>query len=132
MEPESDEQLSRLLRAWEAPALPSSLERRVLARRTSWWRFLLVGSVRVPVPVMCAVVLVLAAALWRWNRPSPAPSVVVKTEKMEVPVIRDRVVTKIVYRHGQVPAAEHALTFHELRPVSALSPKILRNKDAQN
>ncbi len=103
MEPENDPQLSSLLKEWQAPALPSSLERSVLGKgRPSWWRFLLLGTVRVPVPVICVVVLFLAAIAWRWYRPSAAPVV------------------------------EHALTFHELRPVSALHPKLLRNPNAQN
>jgi hypothetical protein len=61
MEPEDDPQLHQLLRQWEAPNAPPSLDDRVLGGRISWWRFLLTGQIRVPVPLGLAMVAALIA-----------------------------------------------------------------------
>jgi hypothetical protein len=66
MEPTNDPKLSELLREWQVPNAPGSLDRRVLDRRgagsnKSWWRFLLTGSVRIPVPVGLAIAVLLLA-----------------------------------------------------------------------
>ena len=67
MEPLDEKELSPLLRRWEAPNAPPSLERRVLPRRGSpwrWsWRWLLTGTIRVPVPVGIAAAVGLLG-LW--------------------------------------------------------------------
>jgi hypothetical protein len=59
MEPDHDPQLHNLLREWEAPNAPPSLDERVLGRPKSWWRFLLTGQIRVPVPIGLAIVAAL-------------------------------------------------------------------------
>lgn len=51
-----EEELNRLLREWEAPAAPGDLRPR--PARPPLWRWLLTGSIRVPVPAALAVVLV--------------------------------------------------------------------------
>lgn len=61
MEPDDDLQLHELLREWEAPNAPPSIEARVLGRRVAWWRFLLTGQIRVPVPACLAAVAALVA-----------------------------------------------------------------------
>jgi hypothetical protein len=58
MEPNDDPQLRKLLREWRVPEAPLSLDDRVLGRR-SWWRFLLMGQIPVPVPVGLAVMAAL-------------------------------------------------------------------------
>jgi hypothetical protein len=70
MEPTNDPELNNLLREWRAPALPESLEHRVLRRQGSWWRFLLRGSIRVPVPVVCSVAVLMAVAGWQLAKPA--------------------------------------------------------------
>ena len=91
-------------------------------------------SVRVPLPVACCLAVLLAAGIWRMLRPAPAPaeSVVVRTERVEVPVQvpvgHDRVITKYVYRRP--PST--GLTFKELRPVTELRPVIIRSNDEKN
>jgi hypothetical protein len=70
MEPTNDPELKSLLREWRAPALPESLEHRVLRRQGSWWRFLLRGSIRVPVPVVCSVTVLMAVAGWQLAKPA--------------------------------------------------------------
>jgi hypothetical protein len=72
MEPRNDEKLSEVLKEWEVAGAPRSLDRRVLALRGSWWRFLLTGSIRLPVPVGLALVaIVLAMGLALLRKPAP-------------------------------------------------------------
>lgn len=83
MEHGEDRELRELLREWNVPDAPPSLDRRVLEGRRSgrqtWWRFLLTGSIRIPVPVgmaFAAILLITVGSLIR-QRPAPAlaPSV---------------------------------------------------------
>ena len=72
MEPLDEKELSQLLRQWDAPQAPQSLQERVLPRPVSPWRWLLTGSIRIPAPLGIAAVLVLA--LWVLaNRTPPTP-----------------------------------------------------------
>jgi hypothetical protein len=68
MEPNNDPQLRSLLKEWQAPETPASLEQRVLGRRDSWWNFLLRGYIRVPVPVVCCLAVLMAAGVWESAR----------------------------------------------------------------
>jgi hypothetical protein len=61
MEPNDDPQLRQVLREWQVPDAPPSLDARVLGGRRSWLRFLLTGRIRVPIPVGLAVVAALIA-----------------------------------------------------------------------
>jgi hypothetical protein len=72
MEPLDEKELSPLLRQWEAPQAPHSLQWRVLPRPVSPWRWLLTGSIRIPVPVGVAAAVVFALWLLVGNTP-PAP-----------------------------------------------------------
>lgn len=65
-DPGQDEELSRLLERWSAPAVPDGLDERVLTayRRQSggrepWWSRLFTASVRVPLPVAVGVLMLL-------------------------------------------------------------------------
>jgi hypothetical protein len=135
MEPYDDPELRNLIREWQVPPPSKAFEERALRSRKTWWRFLLTGRISVPVPMACCLVLLIAAGAWRWadlERPVP-PRVVVKTERVEVPVIRDRVVTKFIRNNGPVPMeSSHALTFHELKPVAELRPRVIRGGDDKN
>ncbi len=75
---DDDAQLRALLREWQVPQTPPSLEERVLrtgARRLSWWRFLLNGYIRVPVWVACGVVVLITAGVSRVALQPPTPCV---------------------------------------------------------
>jgi len=81
--PPEEDDLSRSLKTWRAPDAPDALEARLLAsyrdgrwKRRLSWRWLLTGTVRVPLPVAAAVALVCAASLLAALRtvPRPAPS----------------------------------------------------------
>jgi hypothetical protein len=74
MEPLDDNELNQLLRKWDAPAAPPTLERRVFSARRTWWSWLWSGSIRVPVPVAIAAVVLIA--LWiHYSRPDVRPAV---------------------------------------------------------
>ena len=65
----NDDELKEALQQWKAPDAPAALERRVLGEPQPWWRWLLTGSVRVPVPALiAATVLVIAFYAVRTHR----------------------------------------------------------------
>lgn len=104
MELNEDTRLREVLREWQVPGAPSSLDERVLARRRSPWRFLLSGSIRVPIPVCVAVVaalIVIAVAVGRGQRP-PAPE-----------------------------PARPAFNFHDFQPVQDAQVRVIRRQHAK-
>ena len=78
MEPNDDPKLRELLREWQLPGAPPSLDRRVLGESQPWWRNLITGSIRVPVPAVIAVFLVILALAvsLTGRRPSPVATTV--------------------------------------------------------
>jgi uncharacterized membrane protein YdfJ with MMPL/SSD domain len=77
MNEERDEALGRALRQWRAPAVPDSLDERVLAgyRRATgaqpWWRRWLTISIPVPMPLaVAALLLLLVSAALVLRRPA--------------------------------------------------------------
>jgi hypothetical protein len=62
MEPLGENELKQALREWEAPDAPPDLERRIFSRvpGAPGWRWLLSGSIRVPVPAGILVLVLLA------------------------------------------------------------------------
>ncbi len=131
-----DTELDQLLRSWAAPAAPARMRAVVLpASSAPWWRRLWTTSIPVPLPVACCLAVLITVGVWRWTRPVPpvAPQVLVKTERVEVPVVQDRVITKYVYK--KEPAAQTSVRgfdFDGLRPVAELRPRIIRSGDAKN
>ena len=104
--------LSELLKSWEVPETPHSLNRRVLAdyrqhvNRVPFWKKIFTSSVRIPMPLVlaqAALLLVAGAFLlssFTNQKPANAPVVVaeIPTPKIiEVPVVQEKIVTKIVY-----------------------------------
>jgi hypothetical protein len=94
MDPSDDRELSHLLREWKAPAAPPTLLERIRSERirrgepssgaeavakaagppVTWWRWVLAGTIRVPVPVAVAVALLFA--IWAYTQlPAAAPRV---------------------------------------------------------
>jgi hypothetical protein len=130
----SEGDLDRILGEWNAPAAPARLRASVFPEsRAPWWRRLWTLSVPVPLPVACVLLLLITAAAW-WREAMPrVPQVVVKTERVEVPVIQERVITKYVYR--KEPAAQKAVRGFDidgLKPVAELRPRIIRSGNAKN
>ena len=72
MDPAEDRDLNDLLREWKAPGAPPTLRARVIGGRLPWWRWLVAGTIRVPVPVAVGAALLLA--VWVYTRlPAAAP-----------------------------------------------------------
>jgi hypothetical protein len=69
MEPLNDRELNDLLRQWDAPGAPRSLEARILPGRRAWWQWLFTGTIRVPVPVGIAAIVLFA--LWMYSSSPP-------------------------------------------------------------
>ena len=71
----------------------------------TWLRSLVTGSVRVPVPIAAVLLLVFAATILFAVKSRPAHATVlpgettVVTERVEVPVIHEKTVTRLVYRN---------------------------------
>ena len=96
MNPSDDQDLSRLLRQWDAPAAPPELKDRVFRERAPWWRWLLSGSIRVPVPLGAAALALLA--LWAYSNVSwLAP----------------------------ITPPEHRVSLADFRPVANIDPRIV-------
>jgi len=75
-----DLELDRVLDEWTVPALPKTLDRRVMASFRAQpgshrlWRRLLTASIRIPLPVAIAACLLLAAiVLWGPKKSPPPP-----------------------------------------------------------
>ena len=123
----SDGELNGLLRQWEIPNPPAQLRQAVFGQsRGIRWRVVWGASIRVPVPVVALVALLLATGFWHWprqaaNRVSP-PSAEVKTVRVEVPVVKKEVTTRVVYRDRNSCQADED---RELRPVAELRPRII-------
>ena len=69
MEPLDDKELSQLLQRWEAPGAPAELRGKLVAPKPPFWRWLVTGSIRIPVPVGLAAIALLA--LWMLTGEAP-------------------------------------------------------------
>jgi len=110
-DPNEDLELRTLLRQWHLPRSSSEFDRRVLTAyrdqvsRDAVWKRFFFRSIPIPLPVATALVLVLAflgsrtlrPPVVRLQLPGPVPQVV----QVEVPIIREKIVTRIVYRQSQ-------------------------------
>lgn len=98
-----------------------------------WWRSAWTTSIRLPLPIACAFAILMALAAWRLFTPPPE-RVVVRIEQVRVPVVKQEIVTKTVYRDRivQAPVATSRLDTDQLQPVGELRPRIIRRQDAQN
>lgn len=121
-----DAELSALLRAWEAPQASAGARERLLAEfrennvRAPLWRRALWAELRVPLPVAACAVAALLASLFALFartqtavrpaaqstnadvRTSDAPAVKI----VELPVERERVVTRYIYTERNATRAE--------------------------
>lgn len=109
----------------EVPDPLAQLRQAVFGR----WRAVWGASIHVPVPMIALAALVLAIGFWQWSRrvvvrESP-PRVQVKTVRVEVPVVKKEVVTRLVYRDRNSRQADED---RELRPVAELRPRIIRSQ----
>lgn len=109
MEPLNEKELDYLLQQYEAPAAPPSVEARLFPRtgRLSWWRWLCVGSIRVPVPVSIAIaVLLVLSILFGFSQRKP-----------EIP---------------QANQPAHSVTLADFQLVKQIQPRIIRRGHERN
>jgi hypothetical protein len=71
MEPLNDNELEQLLQEWHALDAPPRLEGKLFPKQP-WWRWLLTGSIRIPVPVGLAALAVFGFLLYGLRQPAPA------------------------------------------------------------
>jgi hypothetical protein len=122
-----DGELDELLSTWKSPQAPARLRAAIFpAPPAPWWRALWGRSFRVPLPVACLLAVSMACLAWRWS----TPRVVIRTERVEVPVVKKEIVTQTVYRDRAVPAPSENNS--QLQPVAELRPRIIRRQNAQN
>ena len=123
----SDRELDDLLGQWESPAAPARLRAAVFPETARpWWQRLWHTSIRIPLPAALALAAAVALAVGRWPAAAPAAA---RIERVEVPVIQERVVTRTVYRDV---AAKQPADVQKLRPVAELRPVIIRRENARN
>jgi uncharacterized protein (TIGR03435 family) len=87
MGPSNDPELHDLLREWQVPPFPTSLEERVLRMHGRWWGFLLKGSIRVPVPLAVCLAGLMTMLAWELARLTNAPTLnlVMRPGIVEIP-----------------------------------------------
>jgi hypothetical protein len=137
-----DRELKSLLCEWRAPEVTGSLDQRILTayRRQfharPWWRQWLTGSISLPVPVAAMAVLLLCATSYLAVRrvasyPPEVPPITapVKIVEVPVPVVKEKIVTRVVYKNrgarktkeGLAPISPATLSnLAKFRPVSKL------------
>jgi hypothetical protein len=115
----TDRELKNLLNEWIVPEPTAALGERVFSdyrrqfhHRAWWWRWL-AGSIRLPVPVAAIVGLLLCATSYLAVRKATTHSVKVepvsapvKVVEVPVPVIREKVVTRVVYAKARPQKAK--------------------------
>ena len=122
-----DAELSGLLRAWDAPEPSAGARERLLAEfratspRAPLWRRALSAELRVPLPVAACAALAFLATLFVLAARTQAPAQSALSQStnadvrtndapvvkiVELPIERERVVTRIVYVDKNAPRAE--------------------------
>lgn len=136
MEPFEKEELTetdldQLLESWTAPQAPPQLRAAIFSKASvPWWKQLWIGSIRLPIPIASVLLAALTAVVWR-GIDSPPSQIVIRRERVEVPVVQERVVTKVVtkYLDRKEPSG---FDIHGLRPVAELRPRIIRSGNGKN
>jgi hypothetical protein len=117
------------LKTWEAPDVPASLDQRLFAsyhaqmNRAPFWQRFFTTSLRVPVPLVAAAGLLLllaggvtiAVLTAAPTQAIPVTQTITKTEVVTVPVVEERIVTRVVY-------LENKTEKNAPSPVNALRP----------
>lgn len=106
-----DPELKRLLAKWRALDPPDELDRRAYASyrvhfdRGGQLQRLLTGSIRIPFPIAAAAVLLICATSFLAIRQAanvsievPPPPPLTKYVEVPVPVIQERIVTRVIRR----------------------------------
>ncbi len=103
MEPLNDQELDEFLKQWPAPSVPQTLVERIRqARRRPWWKWLMTGTIRVPVPLALALGGMFLATLVLFTFRNPA--------------------------RNSIQQPQHAV----FQPVKRLEPRIIRSSYEAN
>jgi hypothetical protein len=123
-----DEELSRMLARWPAPAVPESLDERVLARyrrdvrKTPVWMRFFTTSVRVPLPIaLAALILLLVSTVVALRRPADIDTAAPLLTNQDLQLSPYRLETAIVSR----------TTLAGFEPVSEMNISVVREPIAQ-
>ena len=146
----ADAELTALLREWEAPPQTPDARARLLAdfrataRPAPLWRRALAAQVRVPVPVAACAALALlltplafGARAWTKSTPRAAGAEVAPVVRVvEVPVVQERVVTRVVYVNKKERGRERGVSPQAAAPESPApeptdAPTAARRVEAQ-
>ena len=140
-----DGKLNRMLASWQTPETPGELDQRVLAsyrrhfNRGRLWRRWLMGSIRIPVPIAAAALLLLCATSFLAARkatrsPIENTQTVVLTKIVEVPVFKEKIVTRVVYKKTDAQKANKGpapislpprIDLADFRPVGEIKPIVI-------
>jgi len=142
-----DRELNRLLASWQTPESPVELDQRVIAsyrghfdRKRGRLRWLS-GSIRIPVPIAAAALLLLCATSFLAARKTtsgsiekPQPVVDTKIVEVRVPVVQEKIVTRVVYKKpdaqqdkkGPAPiSTPPRIDLADFRPVGEIKPIVI-------
>jgi hypothetical protein len=89
MEPLNDPELNQYLEMWEAPPAPAAMQ--PPREPVEWWRWLLSGTIRVPVPVGILVVAALLVCVY-WALSSRPPRTVTLSDFQPVHQLEPRII----------------------------------------
>jgi hypothetical protein len=137
----NDRELQDLLQKWTPPEMPRTLKMNLVEtyrkRQKRNWRWLFAGSLQVPIPIAALAILAmsgLAIAVLMSKFQSPLKPLLpqVVNHVVEIPVVRDRVIARTIYREPPaprkkaIPASYQGINLREFKPVASLSPRIIR------
>ena len=114
-----DRELKNLLGEWRTPEITSSLDQRILTsyrrqfHHKPLWRRWLTGSISLPAPVAVTAALLLCATSYLAARKAtsyslevPPITTPVQIVKVPVPVVQQRIVTRVVYKKPDTQKAK--------------------------
>ena len=145
---QNESECDEVLQAWEPPAVPSSLDQRVLAsyrqqvHRLSWWQRFLTASIRVPMPIVAlqAMLLLIAGGAFivlfgvQSEEVFPLARTTSASEIIAVPVVTEKIVVRAAAQGRKqarsrpaTPAAAPSLLpiNHQARPALNLNTEVL-------
>ncbi len=142
-----DRELKNLLGEWSPPEITSSLDQRMLTsyrrqflHRPAWRRWL-TGSISLPAPVAAAAALLLCATSYvaarkatNYTLETPPAIASVKIVEVPVPVVQQKIVTRVVYKQIGAPKAKEGpapisppprIDLADFRPVGEIRPIVI-------
>jgi len=120
-----DRDLKTLLNHWKTPEVPGSLDQRIFTayrrqyHHRLWWRRWLTESIRLPIPLAATTLILLCATSYLAMRKAPNYSnevgqkpPTIKVVEVPVPVVQEKIVTRVVYRKTGTQKSKENLTLN--------------------